>query len=140
MHNDKRRWLERYRQATIKMERLRLEVNACRSAATSLSQALDGMPHCGGGGDKIPRAVEQLMDAQKDLEVEAARCEQLRYEIREAISRVEVWRYREILTRMFILFQRPDDIADALYISRSTFYDSLDRAYQAVEIPKEWTK
>ena len=103
-------YLYRYRDALRREKTIVDEIEALRSEAARVTQALTGMPG-GGDGQAIPRAVERIMDAQQRLAAEAARCAAARAEVKAAIDTVPDPLRRDILTRRYILGQRWERIA-----------------------------
>ena len=103
-------YLYRYRDALRREKTIADEIEALRTEAARVTQALTGMPG-GGDGQAIPRAVERIMDAQQRLAAEAARCAAARAEVRAAIDTVPDPLRRDILTRRYILGQRWERIA-----------------------------
>ena len=110
-YDEKISFLRRYRDAKRTMRRLLEELQQLRAEATSVSQALSGMPSGGGDGQAIPRAVERIEDAEIRLAsaygtalVELSR-------VKDAIDTVPDPLRRDILTRRYILGQRWERIA-----------------------------
>ena len=103
-------YLYRYRDAVRREKTIADEIEALRTEAARVTQALTGMPG-GGDGQAIPRAVERIMDAQQRLAAEAARCAAARAEVKAAIDTVPDPMRRDILTRRYILLQRWERIA-----------------------------
>ena len=66
-YDEKLAFLRRYRDAQRTMRRLLEELQQLQAEATSVSQALSGMPSGGGDGQAIPRAVERIADAESRL-------------------------------------------------------------------------
>ena len=106
-------YLYRYRDAVRREKTIADEIEALRTEAARVTQALTGMPG-GGDGQAIPRAVERILDAQQRLAAEAARCAAARAEVRAAIDTVPDPLRRDILTRRYILGQRWEYIAVTL--------------------------
>ena len=115
-YDEKIAFLRRYRDAQRTMRRLLEELQQLQAEATSVSQALSGMPSDGGDGQAIPRAVERIADAESRL-VSAygaalAECNR----VKDAIDTVPDPLRRDILTSRYILGQRWERIA--AYIDR----------------------
>lgn len=109
-YQEKLTFLRRYREAVQREETLAQEIEALRTQAARVTQALTGMPG-GGDGQAIPRAVEQIADAQQQLQEEAARAADVRASVCAAIGTVADPLRRDILTRRYILGQRWERIA-----------------------------
>ena len=110
-YDEKLAYLRRYRDAQRTMRRLLEELQQLQAEATSVSQALSGMPSGGGDGQAIPRAVERIADAESRL-VSAygaalAECNR----VKDAIDTVPDPLRRDILTSRYILGQRWERIA-----------------------------
>ena len=75
-----------------------------------MTQALTGMPGSG-DGQALPRAVEQILEAQEKLQAQAARTAECRTQVAAAIYGVADPLRRDILTRRYILGQRWERIA-----------------------------
>ena len=110
-YDEKLAFLRRYRDAQRTMRRLLEELQQLQAEATSVSQALSGMPSGGGDGQAIPRAVERIADAESRLvsAYGAALAELNR--VKDAIDTVPDPLRRDILTRRYILGQRWERIA-----------------------------
>lgn len=110
-YDEKIAFLRRYRDAQRTMRRLLEELQQLRAEATSVSQALSGMPSGGGDGQAIPRAVERIEAAESHLAsaygtalVELGR-------VKDVIDTVPDPLRRDILTRRYILGQRWERVA-----------------------------
>lgn len=110
-YDEKIAFLRRYRDAQRTMRRLLEELQQLQAEATSVSQALSGMPSGGGDGQAIPRAVERIVDAESRLvsAYGAALAECSR--VKDAIDTVPDPLRRDILTSRYILGQRWERIA-----------------------------
>ena len=110
-YDEKIAFLRRYRDAQRTMRRLLEELQQLQADATSVSQALSGMPSGGGDGQAIPRAVERIADAESRLvsAYGAALAECSR--VKDAIDTVPDPLRRDILTRRYIIGQRWERIA-----------------------------
>lgn len=108
---DKKRWLWRYQEA-VRMEReLMQELETLNARATGMTNALTGMPGGGGDGQKLPRAVEGIVTAKKELQAQIETCNAVRQEVKTAIEQVPDARKREVLRRRYLLGQRWENIA-----------------------------
>lgn len=110
-YDEKIAFLRRYRDAQRTMRRLLEELQQLQAEATSVSQALSGMPSGGGDGQAIPRAVERIADAESRLvSAYGAALAELNW-VKDAIDTVPDPLRRDILTRRYILGQRWERIA-----------------------------
>lgn len=109
-YSEKIAWLRRYREAVQREETLAQEIEALRTQAARVTQALTGMPG-GGDGQAIPGAVERIMETQMLLAAEAVRAVNVHDQVKAAIDGVTDPLRRDILTRRYILGQRWERIA-----------------------------
>ena len=86
-YSEKIAFLRRYREAVRQEDTLLQEIEALRCQAARVTQALTGMPG-GGDGQAIPRAVEQILEAQEKLQAQAARTAESRTQVVSDISRM----------------------------------------------------
>lgn len=110
-YEEKVRWLRRYRDS-LRLERtLREELAEQQSRACKITAALTGMPGGGGDGQALPRAVESIVAAQQELQVQINLCGATRREVVAALDQVTDARDHEILRRRYLLGQRFEEIA-----------------------------
>ena len=109
-YSEKIAFLRRYREAVRQEDTILQEIEELRTQAARVTQALTGMPG-GGDGQALPRAVEQILEAQEKLQAQAARTAESRTQVAAAIYRVDDPLRRDILTRRYILGQRWERIA-----------------------------
>lgn len=110
------RWLRRYQDSLRREQELAEEVEQLRSRAYKVTASLSGMPGGTSDGQSIPRAVEQILEAQHELEVQIEQCIVIRREVSEAIEKVTNPRDKEILRRRYILIQRWEFIAVEMHL------------------------
>ena len=110
-YDEKIAFLRRYRDVKRTMRRLLEELAQLRAEATSVSQALSGMPSGGGDGQAIPRAVERIDDAERRLASAYGTALAEHCRVKDAIDTVPDPLRLEILTRRYILGQRWERIA-----------------------------
>lgn len=113
-YDEKIAFLRRYRDAQRTMRRLLEELQQLQAEATSVSQALSGMPSGGGDGQAIPRAVERIADAESRLVSAYGAALSERNRVKDAIDTVPDPLRRDILTSRYILGQRWEYIAVTL--------------------------
>ena len=109
-YQEKLAFLRRYREAVQQEDTILQEIEALRCQAARVTQALTGMPG-GGDGQALPRAMEQILEAQEKLQAQAARTAESRTQVAAAIYGVDDPLRRDILTRRYILGQRWERIA-----------------------------
>lgn len=110
-YDEKIAFLRRYRDAQRTMRRLLEELQQLQAEATSVSQALSGMPSGGGDGQAIPRAVERIADAESRLVSAYGAALASMRRVKDAIDTVPDPLRRDILTSRYILGQRWERIA-----------------------------
>lgn len=110
-YEEKVAWLRRYRDSLRRERELAEELERLQSEATRITPLLSGMPGGPGDGQKVPRAVERIVQAQQELQEQVDRCADVRGEIAAAIAQVTDYRDNEILRRRYILGQRFEEIA-----------------------------
>ena len=121
-YEEKVRWLRRYRDALRLEEELRQELEAQRARACKTTAALTGMPGGGGDGQALPRAVENIVAAQQELQAQINLCGATRREVVAAIDQVADERDHEILRRRYLLGQRWENIAVEMNIALRHVY------------------
>lgn len=110
-YKEKIRFLEQYQSNLSRQRMLEEEIEQMRSEATRMTAVLSGMPGAKGGAqDRIPRAVERIVEAQTRLETQLAGCFSARGQVTQAISTVTVEQQREVLRRRYILGQSFEEI------------------------------
>ena len=123
-YKEKLHYLEQYQNAVARQQLLEQEIEQLRTEATRMTAALTGMPGAKGGGqDRIPRAVERIMEAQALLEAQLASCFSSRARVTQAISSVPSEQQQEVLHRRYVMGQSFEQIADDMGFV-------LRRAYQ----------
>ena len=124
-------------QAARRVERSALEeIETLRSEAERVSQALSGMPPGNGDGQAIPRAVERILEAQHQLEADAAQCAAARQAVQDAIGQVTDPLRRDILRRRYILGQRWERIAADNNLVMRQVFRLHHRAVDELEVPQ----
>ena len=115
-YEDKVAWLRRYRQALRRQVELEQEVDQLDSAAKRVTPMLSGMPGGQGDGNALPRAVESIIQAKRELEMQISVCGDVRREVVAAIDQIDNPRDHEILRRRYILGQRWEEIAVEMHL------------------------
>lgn len=110
-YSEKTAWLRRYQDARRRQRVLERELQELRSQAERVTPLLTGAPPGGGDGQALPRAVERLDLARRELEAQIQRCLAARREVAQAIAQVQDPRDHEILHRRYILGQKFEQIA-----------------------------
>lgn len=121
-YEEKVRWLRRYQDSLQREQELAEEVERLKSEATRITPLLSGMPGGPGDGQKLPRAVERIVQAQQELQEQIDHCADVRGEIAAAIAQVTNHKDHEILRRRYILGQRWEYIAVRMEIELRWVY------------------
>ena len=121
-YEEKVRWLRRY-QENLHMEReLSNEVERLRSEAARVTPLLSGMPGGSGSGNRLPRAVEGIIQAQQELQAQINQCGAIRREVVAVLEQIQNPRDHEILRRRYLLGQRWEYIAVEMKIELRWVY------------------
>lgn len=127
-------WLRRY-QDSLRLEKERAEeLEQMNARACRITPAMNDMPTAQGDGQALPRAVEQLVQAQQKLQAEIDRCEMTRKEILTVLQQVQDPRDSELLRRRYILGQRWEYISEKMYLDRRWITRRHQRAIEALTI------
>lgn len=121
-YEEKVRWLRRYQESLRREQELAEEVERLQSEATRIIPLLSGMPGGPGDGQKLPRAVERIVQAQQELQEQIDHCADVRGEIAAAIAQVTNHKDHEVLRRRYILGQRWEYIAVQMEIELRWVY------------------
>ena len=110
-YEEKGRWLRRYQDSLHREQELAEEVEQLRSRACKVTSSLSGMPGGTSDGQALPRAVEQILEAQQELQDQIEQCNAIRQEVVETIEKVTNPRDKEILRRRYLMGQRFETIS-----------------------------
>ena len=133
-YEEKVRWLRRYQESLRREQEFAEEVERLQSEATRITPLLSGMPDGPGDGQKVPRAVERIVQAQQELQEQVDRCADVRGEIAAAIAQVTNHKDHEILRRRYILGQRWEYIAVQMEIELRWVYRCHRNAVEGMTI------
>ncbi len=111
IYEEKVRWLRRYQDSLRRERELGEEVEQLRARACKVTPSLTGMPGGASDGQSLPRAVEEIVQAQQELQAQINQCGAIRREIVAALEQVTNARDHEILRRRYLLGQRWENIA-----------------------------
>ena len=118
---DKVQWLRRYQQALqIENERAE-ELEQLRTEAARMTPLLSDVPSGGGGKDRLPEAVEKIVEAQQELQCQINCAKSIRGEILDVIN-ILPDKAHEILRRKYILGQNWQEIQHWMKYSGSHCY------------------
>lgn len=113
-YEEKVRWLRRYQDSLRREQELAEEVEQLRSRACKVTPSLSGMPGGSSDGQALPRAVEQILEAQQELQAQIEQCNAIRREVVDAIEQITNPRDKEILRRRFLLGEKFSYIASIM--------------------------
>lgn len=116
--DEKKRWLWRYRDALRLEEELRQELETQRARACKTTAALTGVS---GGNepshDKIPEAVERILEIINELQTQMDVCTDTCEEIITFTQSIADTRLKDIFRRRYIMGETWETIAEALGLS-----------------------
>lgn len=110
-YEEKRDWLFRYKDSLRREEELAQEVERLHSEACRITPLLSGIPGAAVDGEKLPRAVEQIVEAQDRLQTQINQCGAIRRQVVAAIEQIADPRDHEILRRRYLLGQKWEEIS-----------------------------
>lgn len=135
-YEEKKEWLRRYRKAA-QLERMKLdEVEQYRAAAEHVTQVLSGMPGGAGDGQALPRAVERIMDAMQEANIQVMECQQIRKEVMDTIAQTADMQDYGILYMRYIGGMKWEQIAVKIGMDVSRVYRRHKTAVKALDIPE----
>ena len=111
-YDEKVRWLHRYQDSLRREQELAEEVEQLRSRACRVTPSLSGMPGGTSDGQALPRAVEQILEAQQELQAQIEQCNAIRREVVDAIEQITNPRDKGILQRRYLLGKKFEAIAE----------------------------
>lgn len=136
-YDEKIAWLRRYLDS-LRLEReLEREVDQMETLATRVTPRLSGMPGGGADGQSLPRAVEGIIRAKQELEVQVNVCKAIRAEVVAALEQITNPRDHEILRRRYILGQRWEEIAVEMHLEYRWVTRSHHRAVDRMILTPE---
>lgn len=133
-YEEKVRWLRRYQDSLRRERELAQEVERLRSEAARVTPLLSGMPGGEGDGNKLPRAVEGIVQAQQELQAQINQCGAIRREVVAALEQISNPRDHEILRRRYLLGQRWEKIATEMYLEYRWILRRHKKAINSIEI------
>lgn len=114
---EKTKYLYRYLDARRQMRVLEEELEQIQSDACRVTPLLSGMPGGKSDGQKLPRAVEQIIKARQELEAQINVCGAIRREVVAAINQIIDSRDHEIFRRRYLLGQGWETISEEMHYS-----------------------
>lgn len=95
-------WLLQYRTLDRNIDRLREEKAFWMAKATAVTPVWSRMPKARGGNDKLPGAVEKVIEIEQEIDQKIGELVTLRRQIGDRIASLEDDRLRELLLRYYI--------------------------------------
>lgn len=134
-YDDKIHWLHRYQEALRLQRMLEEEAEQLRAEAERVTPLLCDLPGTGGADrDRLPKAVERIIDAEQELEAQVNCCQAIRREVVEAINTVQDSRRHEVLRRRYILGEKFEEIAEQSGLAPRTVYSHHQQALRQLEL------
>lgn len=134
--DDKKAWLDRYREALCRATLIEDELREARAAALPGSPGLDGMPRGNGGGSVVEQAVLDIALIADELRTALDEVARVRGEILKAIETLPALEYG-IMRKRHLDPACPwrvvpwIDVAETVYLSESRarhlYGDALDK-------------
>lgn len=138
-YEEKVRWLHRYQDSLRREQELAEEVEQLRSRACKVTPSLSGMPGGTSDGQTLPRAVEQILEAQQELQAQIEQCNAIRQKVVNTICSIGNNRDQEILRRRYLLGQKWAEISEEMEIDerwiRRCHSAIINRLYISFFIP-----
>lgn len=133
-YEEKVRWLRRYQDSLRKEQELAEEVEQLRSRACKVTPSLSGMPGGTSDGQALPRAVEELLEIQRELYIQITQSEIVRREIIDSINHIENQNCYEILRRRYLLGETWETIRNVMHYSLRNVYFIHRKAIEKISI------
>lgn len=135
-YEEKKEWLRRYRKAA-KLEKIKLEeVERYRTDAEHITQVLSPVPGGAGDGQALPRAVERIMDAMQEANIQVMECQQIRKEVMDTMAQTVDMQDYGILYMRYIGGMKWEQIAVKIGLDVSRVYRRHKAAVKALDIPE----
>lgn len=131
---EKKAILSQYRWAEKRIARLIEEKAAWMAKATAVTPVYSDMPKGGGDGDRVPTAVERIVEIERELDREIDRQTDLRARVEAAIRGLSDKRLQDILCRRFIDGDRLEKVAVDLTLDYRWVRRLQERAIQKLTL------
>ena len=134
--------LYRMRQLMRLTIKVRWKVEKEMAKATKITAVLTGMPHGGGGHDKVADGAIQIDEIKQAYREVLADLEQMQRELDPLIDTLENPDDRAVMRLRYIECYSPEDIAEAIHRTDRSVYYYLSRAEDqlARKYPEKVTK
>lgn len=134
-YDEKKRWLWRYQESLREEQLLEEEIEQLQAEAERVTPCLTGVPGGGSGqGDKLPKAVEKILEEKHRLMKQIVETQSVRREIIAVVDGVKDSKHREILRRRYLLGQRWEEIACAMHMAFRWVTKQHHKAIQEMQI------
>ena len=138
-YDDKVQWLRRFYKSVRREEVLAAEVERLRSEAERMTPLLSSVPGGGGNGkDRLPKAVEQIVQAQQELVCQINCTHAIRRQILDAIAALPAAQH-DVLRRKYILCQGTREIAAYMHYSEGRIYQLHRDAVNQLKIADNYS-
>lgn len=121
-YEEKKVWLDRYREAEKKYNRLSERLAEAQTATRRITQNLSAIPGGGSDGQNLARAVEREEEAERKAYAQRAVCDKLFAEIDPVLRQLDDNRNYSILRRYYLDLQTWERIADETNYSVRRIY------------------
>lgn len=133
-YEEKLVWLDRYREADKKYQRLSWQLAEAQAAARKTTQNISAAPGGGGDGQSLARAVEREEEAERRCYEQLAVCDRLFAEIDAVLSQLASNRAYCILRQHYLNCLTWEKIAEAADLSTRRVYAIRREAVNQLEI------
>lgn len=132
---EKKAYLERYKEADREIDRLCEELSRWRALATKITPVLSQEPagSCE-GGNQIELAVEKIIDLEGKINAKIDEALIIRQRVEDAIQTVQDGTLREVLAQRYILCKRWEQIAVDMNYGYQWVCKLHGRALQAIKL------
>lgn len=135
-YKEKIKWLGQYRAAKSYQHMLEEELQELRSEAERMTACISGMPGRGApNADRLPRAVERIEEAQKNLAKQMDGCLAKRADIVRSILALDDTAKQEVLRRRYVMGQDYAEIAKAMGVVERRIYQLHKAAVEELTPP-----
>lgn len=132
---EKVEYLQGYRDTAHRMLALTQELEWWETDATRVTAILSDMPGGGSGGDRLQRAVEEIVEIEDWLQEALEQCIRQRREIERAVAGVEDQRLQTILRLKYINGKALCQIAETMFLEYRWVKRLHGQAIKQLEIP-----
>lgn len=133
---DKKKWLNRYREASLKIEVLEEQIIRLQALAEKINATYSSdVQTTQNSENNTEKSLASLIDIKLQLENEREKILKIYQEINSAIQNINSPELQVILTRKYLLFQKNYQIAESMYLDRRTIDRKLEQAVGLVKLP-----